>query len=155
MDETTQTNENSAVPRPDHVAAGEGVTASEQGVFVPLAEEKTATKTYKDEGWSWGGFSFNFFFAIATRDYVYLFLLIGLLIPGLNAIVMIASMVFFGIKGREIAQKSRTFANKDEYLGFMKGVDHAGKIVAFIYIGLILVSLFLIALLFSVFMGHW
>lgn len=109
-------------------------TQSEQ--FIP-AQDVPASIDYKDEGWSWGGFIFNIVFAIATRNYKYLLIMILFFIPVVNIFAIIGAMIYFGVKGREIARNSKTFANKDEYLGFMKGVDHAGKVMFFVYIAMI------------------
>ncbi len=109
---------------------------TQQEAFVPLDEEKatasTPTGEYKDEGWSWGAMMFNMAFAIAVREYMYLFVYLLFLVPIVNFIAMPAVMIFFGLKGREIAQKSKVFANKDQYLGFMKAMDHAGLISFYI-----------------------
>lgn len=43
-------------------------------------------------------------------------------------------MIFMGIKGRELARESRTFSNHEQYLGFMKAVDHVGKVIALFYL---------------------
>ena len=85
------------------------------------AATTTATQT-SEGGWSWGGFILGPLFAIATKRYSYLLLL---LIPGLGGLIM---MILLGLNGRNIAMQSPTFSNNDEVRGFMKGVDHAGFI---------------------------
>lgn len=102
--------------------------------FVPEAEVPTKLDEYKDEGWSWGGFSLNWIFLLAVRKYMYLLVLLLMLVPILNILIMIGFMIFLGIKGRELARESRTFSNHEQYLGFMKGADHAGKVFAIFYI---------------------
>lgn len=91
-------------------------------------------------GWSWGGFMFNLYFAIAVRKYAYLWLFFLNLIPYLGTLVM---MIIFGMKGRELAATSRTFDNKEQSIGFIKAMDHAGKIVFFILLCFIALVVFL------------
>jgi len=93
-----------------------------------------ATDAYKDEGWSWGAFAFNWAFAIAIRKYMYLFLILLMFVPILNIVAFFGVMIFFGVKGREMAKGSVTFSSDEQRLGFMKGMDHAGKIVFFIWV---------------------
>ena len=106
-----------------------------QESFQPL-EESTPTKSdgYKDSGWSWGAFVFNWAFALAVRKYWYLLLIFLMFIPLINIFAMIGVMVFFGVKGRDMAKGSTTFSNEEQRIGFMKGIDHAGKIVAIIWL---------------------
>lgn len=121
------------------------VNASEaQGEPVPFTPEGSATDNtqsqpvtevaYNDAGWSWGAFALNFMFIIAIRRYMYLFFLLLMFVPFVNFIAMIGMMIYFGSTGRELARTSTTFSNKEQYLGFMKGIDHAGKIIAYFYI---------------------
>lgn len=133
----------SSVPRPSFEA------------FVPKSDQQNISSgEYKDEGWSWGGFALNWIFLLAVRKYTYLFFLILMFIPIVNFIVFIGMMIFMGLQGREIARVSRTFANHEQYLGFMKGVDHAGKIVAYFYLLILFVTLAFFVLMFSAFSGH-
>jgi hypothetical protein len=133
----------------------------------PLASPED--EKYARPGWSWGGFMFNFIFIIAIRRYWYLLLvllalipplLVGLssfsvpyhmiwiilLAPVLSFLIILGVMVFFGIKGRVLAAKSSTFANRDQYIGFMKGIDHAGKVLFFTYVVFALTTLTLTVL---------
>lgn len=141
METENQTNEHGdqsgAVPRPEPFTP--------QGSQVQVGETSGAQgqtqKTYNDSGWSWGGFAFNLMFAIATRNYVYLWLLFLMIVPFVNIFAMLGIMIFFGIKGRELARTSTTFSNHDQYLGFMKGLDHAGKILMYFYLTCIAVGI--------------
>lgn len=131
-------------------------TQAQPTPFTPLGARESTGSTesvkdsYIDEGWSWGAFMLNWKFAIALREYKYLYLLILLFIPLVNFAVIIGMMIYFGINGREIAQKSKTFANHDQYLGFMKGMDHLGKVLAYIMIVVGVGILILVSVLFSV-----
>jgi uncharacterized membrane protein YdbT with pleckstrin-like domain len=88
-------------------------------------------------------------FIIAIREYAYLFLLLLMLIPFLNFLVFIGFAIYLGINGREMARKSKTFANNEQYLGFMKGLDHAGKIVFYFYAAIFAFAFFAAILMFS------
>jgi hypothetical protein len=142
-------DEQNAVPVPDQALP------SAPEPFVPFASAEASgqvkSSEYKDEGWSWGGFAFNWIFLVAVRKYTYLFFLLLMPIPLINIIALLGMMIFAGTQGRELARESRTFANHEQYLGFMKGVDHAGKVIALFYliaigIGIIIAGIFLVAL---------
>ena len=62
----------------------------------------------------------------------------------------LAVPIYFGIKGRVLASQSRTFANRDQYIGFMKVIDHAGKVAFFITVACIGVALLIMATLLAV-----
>jgi hypothetical protein len=130
-------------------------TVSQPAPFVPLAETTPSASTgaqdaYVDAGWSWGAAMFNVSFAVAIRKYWYLAVMILFFIPLVNFVAMIGLFVFFGMKGREIARDSVTFSNKDQYLGFMKGMDHAGKIMfLFIMIPAFIIGIFASVVLMS------
>lgn len=68
-------------------------------------------------------------FAIGLRKYWYLLLILVGMIPLVGGLASIGAMIFFGIKGREMAAASSVFTNRDQYIGFMKGIDHAGKVI--------------------------
>ncbi len=107
----------------------------ESSAFVPEQEsQENSTKDYKDEGWSWGGFAFSVMFAVAVDSYWYLALFILMMIPFVNIFAGIALMIYFGVNGREMARKSKIFSNKEQYLGFMKGIDRAGKVIGIMYL---------------------
>ena len=99
----------------------------------PAPSTSPDDEKYARPGWSWGGFMFNFLFAIAIRRYLYLLWLLALVIPIVNFFVILGLMIYFGLKGRAMAAESKTFSNRDQYIGFMKGIDHAGRILFFFY----------------------
>lgn len=71
-------------------------------------------------------------FLIAARKYAYLWFYLLFLIPIVNLFAILAIKIYLGIKGREIARTSKTFASEEEFLGFMKGFDWAGKVLFFV-----------------------
>ena len=99
-------------------------------------------------GWSWGGFMFSPPVIFASRRYIWLLLYLLMIIPFINIIGWLIPMIVLGIKGRDLIMTSHTFANQDEARGFMKGIDHAGKIM--FWITLILLGL---GLIFALVMG--
>ena len=107
--------------------------------YVPAAAAPSSG--YNDSGWSWGGFAFNWVFAIALRKYVYLFGLVLLFIPLVNFVAMLGFAIYFGMKGRELAASSTTFSSDEQRLGFMKGIDHAGKVVVLFYVILAVIGI--------------
>ena len=98
-----------------------------------------ATKT----GWSWGGFMFTVVVMLASKRYVYLLLYLLMFIPIVNLIAIIGIMIWMGVKARSLVMASPAFTNHDEAVGFMKGIDHAGKIMLFILIILIVLGIIL------------
>jgi len=99
---------------------------------------------YARPGWSWGAFMMGPFFLIAVRKYVHLLWYLLSIIP----IVPLVIAIFLGLKGRELAAESKSFANRDEYRGFMKAFDHAGFITFIIMIVLlVLYALFFVVIL--------
>ncbi len=139
--ENTQQEQEPFVPKGADAESG-APTSTE--TFTPTQEIKTEI-TYKDEGWSWGGFAFNLMFAVGIRRYVHLWLLLLFLIPIVNIFVGLGIMIYFGVKGREMARTSKTFSNKEQYLGFMKAIDNAGKILSYFYIAVVVAIIALIA----------
>lgn len=110
---------------------------------------------YKDEGWSWGGFGLNLVFLFALRKYKFLAILIlALLFSGNFLFFMIQSsygmlialspivlvQFFLGVIGRKFARESNIFSNHEQYLGFMKGVDHAGKAYVLMFFSTLFIS---------------
>lgn len=59
---------------------------------------------------------------------------------GIAILFFIALPIYFGIKGRMLAAESRTFSNKDQYVGFMKVMDHAGKVGFFLTLGFLMLG---------------
>ena len=94
-----------------------------------------------DKKWSWGGLMFEQILIIASKRYWYLLLYLLMFIPLVNIIAIAAIKLYFGYKGRSFVKASNAFSNEDEYRGFMKGVDHAGKIVFYIALVILVIAL--------------
>ena len=105
------------------------------------AEPQAASDAYAQPGWSWGAFMNGPLFLIGIRKYVYLLLYLLYLIPFVNFIAWIGIMIFMGVKGRELAAESKTFTSREQYVGFMKAIDHAGKVIFFFTVALIALAL--------------
>ncbi len=97
-------------------------------------------------------------FLIAIRRYAYLWLYllpgalmlgtgilrsiyVALLIIGIGALSFFVIPIYLGMKGRTLAAASRAFSNRDQYVGFMKGIDHAGKVLFFAFIVIMLLGM--------------
>lgn len=80
-------------------------------------------------GWSWGAFMLHAPFLIAIKKYIFLLWYLLLLIPFLNVFFLIALMIYLGVEGHELAAQSPQFKNQDEYNGFFRAYNHAGKIL--------------------------
>jgi hypothetical protein len=63
-----------------------------------------------------------------------------MLVPFVNMVAWLGIMVFLGLKGRELAATSQTFTSRDQYVGFMKAIDHAGKVIFFAALGVIVIA---------------
>ena len=119
--------------------------------------EQTHTIVAK-EGWSWGAFGTGPAFLIAVKRYKFLWWYLLFLIPFVNFIFMLAFAIYLGVNGRKIAAAGKQFANQSEYDGYMKGVDHAGKVMFFVgvIVGAIIFILFIVVILFAaVFAPKW
>ncbi len=92
-------------------------------------------------GWSWGAFLFGAPFLIAIKKYHMLWWYLLYLVPVVNFFFWIVFMIYLGIKGHEMAATSRHFENQHEYNGFIKAVDHAGKILTIVAIVIIAAGL--------------
>lgn len=92
-------------------------------------------------GWSWGAFIMDVPFLIAIKKYTYLWFYLLLLIPIVNLFAILGIKIYLGMKGREMAMTSKTFASKDEYNGFMKGFDWAGKVLFFVSLAIFALGL--------------
>lgn len=115
--------------------------------FMAVTSERDEEAYYSRPGWSWGGFMFNVFFAACLKRYWYLLWLFAFWIPFVNIFVALCLMLYFGVKGRELAARSAVFTSKQQYIGFMKGIDHAGKFSFFIsLVGLLVVIIATIVL---------
>lgn len=84
---------------------------------------------YSAPGWSWGAFMGGPLFILGIRRYEYAWAYLVGFIPFIGPFAILAFMVFLGVKGREMAMTSQTFSNRDQYVGFMKVIDHGGKLV--------------------------
>ncbi len=105
----------------------------------------TSTSTPESSGWSWGAFMTDPIFLIGLKKYKKLWWYLLGVVPFLGPIFLIGFKIYLGNKGREISTTT-TFLSEDERRGFMKGLDHAGKVTFFaalISIGVIIVLLIL------------
>ncbi|MBI5732670.1 hypothetical protein HY967_01785 [Candidatus Jorgensenbacteria bacterium] len=100
-------------------------------------------ETSLKSAWSWGAFMFDIPFLIAIKKYVWLLFYLLAFVPIVNAIFLIIFKIVMGMKGAALAAQSPQFTNQDEYNGFMRALDHAGKITFF---GLIVVFVLIIGL---------
>ena len=96
--------------------------------FTPLGQ----TADSRLGRWSWGACMFDPGFIIAIKNYKFLFVYILYFIPLINIFAVIGIKIYLGLNGRSMAENSPQFENKDELNGFMKGIDHAGKIMFFV-----------------------
>lgn len=92
-------------------------------------------------GWSWGGAMFNVWFAAGISSPLHLLWILVLWVPFLNFIVLIGLFVGYGLKGRSMAASSKVFASKEEYIGFMKGVDKIGKLAFMVALALVVLGI--------------
>ncbi|HVN26269.1 MAG TPA: hypothetical protein VMT99_01265 [Candidatus Paceibacterota bacterium] len=92
-------------------------------------------------GWSWGAFMMNASFIIAIKRYQLLWWYLLMLIPFVNWIFFIVFMIYLGSKGHEFAAASSQFGNQSEYDGFMKAVDHAGRIMFYVALAFVVVGI--------------
>jgi hypothetical protein len=104
--------------------------------------EASNTSSQSTSKWSWGAFIYNILFGYTIGKPEYLLLFFVYMIPFVNILAMFATSIYFGLKGRALAEHSPLFKNKDEFNGFMNGIDKMGFfnfIVCFILFGLALV----------------
>jgi hypothetical protein len=94
---------------------------------------------YASPGWSWGAFIMGPMFIIAVRKYTLLLLYLLMFIPIVNFLAQFGIMIYLGLKGRELAAASPTFSSREQYIGFMKAIDHAGWIMFLIALAMLLV----------------
>ncbi len=119
-------------------------------------EKETGGKIVATEGWSWGAFLFGVPFLVGIKKYKMLWWLLLALVPFVNVVFWIAFIIYLGLKGHELEARSPQFSNQDEYDGFFKVFDHAGKILT---IAVIVISVIFLLFGFSVtlnnfFFGH-
>ncbi len=91
---------------------------------------------YDRSGWSWGAFTLGPIFLLGIRRYLLLIPYLLVIIPFAGLFVYLAYSIFMGVSGRSMARESRAFANRDQYVGFMKAIDHAGLIAFFLHLAL-------------------
>jgi hypothetical protein len=86
------------------------------------------------QGWSWGAFMLNFQFLIAIKKYKMLWWYLLSFIPFLNIVFFAVFAIYLGVKGHILGTTGGQFASQAEYDGFMKGTDHAGKVVFIVFL---------------------
>lgn len=109
-------------------------------------------KSSEESGsWSWGAFMLGPAFLIGTKQYWYLFLYLAYFIPLLNFLLIFCIAVFLGLKGRQLAYESTMFDNDEQVEGFLKAIDHAGKIMFILSIILFVIGIIFFITIFSAF----
>lgn len=83
------------------------------------------------EGWSWGAFAFHIPFLIGIKRYAMIWWYLLALIPLVNIVFLVAFSIYLGLNGYKLAVEGKQFSNQDEYNGYFKGMDHAGKVIVF------------------------
>ncbi|MCL4403910.1 hypothetical protein M1432_00985 [Patescibacteria group bacterium] len=102
-------------------------------------EENNKGKIAAAAGWSWGAFLLNAPFLVGIKKYKMLWWYILAFVPFVNVIFWIVFMIYLGVKGHELGATSPQFASQAEYDGFFKALDHAGKILFFVAIALLVI----------------
>lgn len=69
------------------------------------------------------------------------FVLIVPIAIAVSVIFFLALPFYFGFKGRQLAATSKTFANKEQYVGFMKAFDHGAMVAFFVTLAAWVLSL--------------
>ena len=69
------------------------------------------------------------------------FVLIVPIAIAVSVIFFLALPFYFGFKGRQLAATSKTFANKEQYVGFMKAFDHGAMVAFFVMLATWVLSL--------------
>jgi hypothetical protein len=110
------------------------VTATTPPAQTPPPATTQNAAPAEHRGWSWGAFMLGPMFFIGIKRYSYLFMYLLCLIPIANIILFFAIPIYLAKKGRELAYASPMFKSEAEVDGFMKGVDHAGKVSFFVSI---------------------
>lgn len=105
-----------------------------------------------NEGWSWGAFMFDPVFLIAIKKYKMLWWYLLMFVPFVNLIFFIAFKIYLGIKGKAIASTG-VYLNEGERGGFMKGLDHAGKISFFAWLIITALMMIFWSMIASLFLG--
>ena len=103
------------------------------------------SNTMAKNDWSWGAVMLDVPFLIAIKKYTWLFWYLLAFVPFVNLVFFTGFKIYMGMKGKALLKESTQFANEDERNGFIKALDHAGKILFFagiiaLGIGLILMA---------------
>jgi hypothetical protein len=98
----------------------------------PSFSQNVPSAELEHSGWSWGAAMLNATYLIAIKKYKYLLLYLLFLVPFVGFMGMIVMFVYLGLRGRKLAYESSMFKNKGEVDGFMRAVDHVGKVMFFI-----------------------
>lgn len=99
--------------------------------------------------WSWGAFMLDPFFIIAIKKYQFLFVYLLYFVPFINFLAMIGIKIYLGLYGRKMAEESTIFSNNDQFEGFMKAIDHAGKVVFYVSLALVILTMVAFGMIFS------
>ncbi len=102
--------------------------------------EETKKEIVAAPGWSWGAFLFGAAFLVAIKKYKMLLWYLLYLVPVVNFFFWIVFMIYLGVNGHKLAARSHHFENQHEYHGFMKALDHSGKIMFFAVIVLLVLG---------------
>ena len=94
--------------------------------------------------WSWGAFVFQLPFLLAVKRYAMMWWYLLLLVPVVNILFLILFAVYLGENGRLLAATGGAFANQDEYEGYFKGIDRAGKMIFFACVLIAAIALILL-----------
>jgi hypothetical protein len=103
--------------------------------------EQTNNGIVPKGGWSWGAFMLNVYFLIGAKRYKFLWWFLLALIPIVNIIFIIIFVIYLGVNGHKIAAGGTQFSNQSEYDGYVKGLDHAGKIMFFVVLALVVIGI--------------
>jgi hypothetical protein len=113
-----------------------------------MDQNQTTGAITPKEGWSWGGLMFNAYFLVGAKRYKLLWWYLLAFVPLVNIVFWIAMLIYLGVNGHKIAAEGTQFSNQSEYDGYVKGLDHAGKIFFFIFLAIAAIALVIVAALF-------
>lgn len=108
----------------------------------PEAEDVYDEPHSEVTGWSWGAFMFDIAFVLALKQYKFAWLFLLYLIPWVNVLAIIAIRIYLGFHGRRMTYESDAFDTPAERDGFVKGLDHAGKILLYVSLVLLVITIF-------------
>ena len=107
--------------------------------------QNAPTQNYRatpKKGWSWGAFMLGIHWGIGNRVYWPLLSLL-IVIPFIGPIIYLVVAIICGIKGHEWAMNSGTFKTVEEYNAAQDTWDRAGKVMFFIMLIMVVISLIL------------